>query len=420
MQTAVAHVHPRLESLPLSLLELILGAAFPTLSQGPEDVGYAARGLLHIACTHRDLQVAAVAIAISKAATACAAPADAMSLSGSLAVRVGLARCDDANVRGELSAFASLPPFLRLFAIDHCQQLALAPIPRPNWFQDVDAVWRDIRDPNGGYLDESGVWYQVEEEEVAAEEVMRTNREGVAQFELPCCCCYTNLHGILKELPATVAGFATAPVLFALLQRPGRYASYCVHTNGNAHMYPRYLEHEDIKLWRLPGSGVEPKPVGTISLYSDVPVWYGEEEMPGGDQPTPLSIDVTLSKLGEKLLHCSGWRDDPYRSELELELEQKWSELELKLLCPGVLIQCEGDGDEDGENLVFRTAPGDVYLKGGGNFSSWLLRFIPDEEGPDEASLAGGESVSEEEDEESGEDEEDEEDAVVVEDKEAS
>ena len=115
---------------------------------------------------------------------------------------------------------------------------------------------------------------------MAAEEVMRTNREGVAQFELPCCCCYTNLHGILKELPATVAGFATAPVLFALLQRPGRYASYCVHTNGNAHMYPRYLEHEDIKLWRLPGSGVEPKPVGAISLYSDVPVWTVRKKCP--------------------------------------------------------------------------------------------------------------------------------------------
>ena len=400
----MAHVHPRLESLPLSLLELILGAAFPDNSSGPMDVGYAARGLLHVACTHRDLRVAAVAIAISKAATACAAPADTRPLSGSLALQIGLARCHDANIRGELSAFARLPPFLRLFAIDHCQQLAFGPIPRPNWYQNVDAVWRDIRDPNGGYLCERGVWYQCEE---AAVEVMRTNREGVAQFELPCCCCYTNVHGVLKELPATVAGFATAPVLFALLQRPGRYASYCVHTNGNAQMYPRCLEHEDIELWRLPGGDVEPKSVGTISLFSDAPVRYGQEEMAGGNQP-PLSIDVTLSKPGEKLLLCSGWRGDPYQSELELELEQKWSELELKLVCPGVLITCEGDGDEDGENLVFRTAPGDVYLKGGGNFSNWLLRFIPQSEHEsDETSLTGGKNLSEEEDGESrSEDEE--------------
>ena len=129
---------------------------------------------------------------------------------------------------------------------------------------------------------------------------------------------------------------------------------------------------------------------------------------------------MTQSKLGEKLLHDVEPRaDDPRRSGPE----QKWPELELRLLCPGVLITCVHDPEGEvkpQEELVFRTAPGDVYLKGGGNFSSWLLRFIPDEEGPDEASLAGGESVSEEEDEESGEDEEDEEDEVVVEDEEES
>ena len=414
MQTAVAHVHPRLESLPLSLLELILGAAFPTLSQGPEDVGYAARGLLHIACTHRDLQVAAVAIAISKAATACAAPADAMSLSGSLAVRVGLARCDDANVRGELSAFASLPPFLRLFAIDHCQQLAFAPIPEPNWYQDVDAVWRDIQVPSGWYQDAWGGWYQVEEEEVAAVKVMRTNREGVAH--IPCCCCSTNVHGIPKELPATVAGFDTAPMLFALLQRPGRYASYCVHANANLERGPRCFEHDDMRLRLQPvqGGGVEPKSVGTITLYSDVPVWYGQDAPAGGHQPTSLWIDVTQSKLGEKLLHDVEPRaDDPRRSGPE----QKWPELELRLLCPGVLITCVYDPEgerEPQEELVFRTAPGDVYLKGGGSFSNWLLRFIPDEEEPDEVSLTSAdepqqmnlsEGLSDEENEESGEDE---------------
>ena len=43
-----------------------------------------------------------------------------------------------------------------------------------------------------------------------------------------------------------------------------------------------------------------------------------------------------------------------------------------------------------------------LYLKGGGNFSNWLLRFVPDEEESDEASLRGGESPSEGEDEESG------------------
>ena len=407
MQTAVAHVHPRLEGLPFSLLELILGAAFFDTRSGPMGVGAAARGLLHVACTHRDLRAAAEAVAISKAAEACAAPADT--------------GCDRANIRGELSAFASLPPFLRLFAIDHCQQLALAPLPSPHWYQDVGGFWRDIRDPNGGwYQDAWGVWHKLEEV-VAAAEVMRTNREGVAQ--IPCCCCYTKVHGIPKELPATVAGFATAPVLFALLQRPGRYASYCVHANANPERGPRCFEHEDMRLRLQPdeGGGVEPKSVGTITLYSDVPVWYGQDAPAGGHQPTSLWIDVTQSKLGEKLLHDVEPRaDDPRRSGPE----QKWPELELRLLCPGVLITCvhnpEGEVKPQ-EELVFRTAPGDVYLKGGGSFSNWLLRFIPDEEESDEASLTGGytgeEGLS---DEESGEDEEDEEDAVVVEDEEES
>ena len=43
-----------------------------------------------------------------------------------------------------------------------------------------------------------------------------------------------------------------------------------------------------------------------------------------------------------------------------------------------------------------------------GNFSNWLLRFVPDEEESDEASLRGGESPSEGEDEESGAEDENE------------
>ena len=105
--------------------------------------------------------------------------------------------------------------------------------------------------------------------------------------------------------------------------------------------------------------------------------------------------------------------DDPRRPGPE----QKWPELELRLLCPGVLITCVYDpkGErEPQEELVFRTAPGDVYLKGGGSFSNWLLRFIPDEEEPDEVSLTSAdepqqmnlsEGLSDEENEESGEDE---------------
>ena len=62
-----------------------------------------------------------------------------------------------------------------------------------------------------------------------------------------------------------------------------------------------------------------------------------------------------------------------------------------------------------------RTAPGDLYLKGGGNFSNWLLRFFPDEEESDEASLNGGESLREEEDDgESGEREDEDEDEHAV------
>ena len=75
------------------------------------------------------------------------------------------------------------------------------------------------------------------------------------------------------------------------------------------------------------------------------------------------------------------------------------------------MITCDYESDDGGDNpedLVFRTAPGDLYLKGGGNFSNWLLRFVPDEEESDEASLRGGESPSEGEDEESGAEDENE------------
>ena len=397
MQTAVAHVHPRLESLPLSLLELILCAAFPASSSGPEDVGYAARGLLHVACTHRDLRAAAVDMVISKFLHA------------------------RSYMRGwgaDIPQLAILPPFLRLFAIDYCRQPVSEQIPRPNWYQDVEDVWRDMNaDAGGWYQDTWGVWHTVEEE-VAAVEVMRTNREGIAQFEQPCLCCHTKVHGIPKELPATVAGFATAPVLFALLQRSGRYGSYCVHVHVHANQErgPRCFEHDDMRLRLQPvqGGGVEPKSVGKITLYSDVPVWYGQDEATGGHQPTSLWIDVTQSKLGEKLLHeVQTCADDPEVPRPE----QRWPELELKLLCPGVIITCDHESDDGGDHqdLVFRTAPGDLYLKGGGNFSNWLLRFFPDEEESDEASLNGGESLREEEDDgESGEREDEDEDEHAV------
>ena len=377
MQTAVAHVHPRLESLPLSLLELILCAAFPASSSGPEDVGYAAQGLLQVACAHRDLRAAAVAMVLSK---------------------VLHARSYMRGLGADIPQLALLPPFLRLFAIEHCRQPVSQQIPRPNWYQDVEGVWRDMKAgvSGGWYQDTWGMWHTVEEEVATV--------EGIAQLEQPCLCCHTKVHGIPKELPATVAGFATAPVLFALLQRPGRYRSYCVHANANQERGPRCFEHDDMQLRLQPvqGGGVEPKSVGVITLYSDVTVWYGLDEIAEGHQPTPLWIDVTQSKLGEKLLHEVQTRvDDPRRSGPE----QKWPELELKLLCPGVLITCDYEPDDGGDNpedLVFRTAPGDLYLKGSGNFSNWLLRFVPDEEESDEASLHGGESPSEGGDEESG------------------
>ena len=51
---------------------------------------------------------------------------------------------------------------------------------------------------------------------------------------------------IPPALPPYLCGFAIAPVLFALLQRPGRYRSYCVY-DENCDPEVR-LEHDYMRL----------------------------------------------------------------------------------------------------------------------------------------------------------------------------
>ena len=63
----------------------------------------------------------------------------------------------------DIPQLAILPPFLRLFAIDYCRQPVSEQIPRPNWYQDVEDVWRDMNaDAGGWYQDTWGVWHTVD------------------------------------------------------------------------------------------------------------------------------------------------------------------------------------------------------------------------------------------------------------------
>ena len=278
MAAARALVPPmaaQLYELPEEDLEIILAAAYP-LSLTPGSDGYTALHLLRAAQLHSGLRAAATSVALWQAKQG----------SASTVARHGL--------RWQIPHLTTLPPFLRLFAVEYFS---------------------------------------------------RTVRADVDLAELPA----------PQLIPAYVCGFATAPITFALLQRPGRYRSYCVYNAQTR----KCLEHDSLRLQRHEPE--DAKLIGTLILHASNSFDADTSLPPGGPQPSPLDIHVTLDEL------------DVERLRIETPSSQEWPSLELKLLIPNAPVECEFgsevlyDSDDDSADgpPTFRPAPGDIYLEGG-------------------------------------------------------
>ena len=288
---------PQLLTLPEHLVENILAKAYP-LGAAPDSDRFSPLGLLSLAAVDRILRAQACSLARWQADQACASPVV------------------DHGLRWQIPRLESLPPFLRLFAVEYF-----------------------ARNAREEHLDEEDD----------------------------------------PELPRYVNGFATAPVLFALLQRSGVYRSYCVFDKRRE----IYLEHDCLWLQRAAAGDVEQpeaKRLGTLVLFTTSPIDGSFPHPPGGPQPSPVHMHVTLDELDSDRLRVEA-------------LVQGWPEVDVRLLIPNVAIRCSLDGSDDYDDSddsddgppTFRTAPGDIWLEGGPNAASWLLKFLPDNEDTDEA-----------------------------------
>ena len=221
-----------------------------------------------------------------------------------------------------------------------------------------------------------------------------------------------------------VDGFCLAPILFALLQRPGQWRSFCIHTKAlESELYAlegeeatyTYHPHDDLYL-NLTGDASKPKLTGTLSFRVTAPTIDG----PDGDvyfapdPEAPEFIDVELAALDAPALTVTPRGAGPI-----------WSCTTLRLLKPHHIIEFGTHDDIDPEDSEIETGWGSMLISREATPADspdtgkigLLLRFIP--EGmieSDEESLTGGEEEDREEDseedsEEEGEEESDEEEA---------
>jgi hypothetical protein len=223
-----------------------------------------------------------------------------------------------------------------------------------------------------------------------------------------------------------VDGFSTAPILFALLQRRGRWRSFCVHTElleseVSSHddddeaaadqplLLHTYYPHDDLYLTLTDEADAsdadagEPKLFGTLSFCATAPtIDETDEDVHFAPDPeSPEFIDVELAALDAPALTVTPRGAGPI-----------WSGMTLRLLKPHSSIEFSVHDYIDPEDSEIETGWGSVLISREATPADspdtgkigLLLKFVP--EGTiesDEESLTGGED--EEGEEEGGEEE---------------